>query len=195
MQILYQPASPFVAKCRMAIRHLGLDVEDRVADATAQAPELLEINPLGKIPCLVTDEGEAIYDSRTIMRFLDGHAKGSLYPGDDLMAERMEALCDGIADAAVAFQYEKRLRPEEKWHQPWLDRQWGKVTRGLKALANGDLPPVNPPDAGSFALAALLAYLDLRYAGEWQDGVGELLDWQQRFDAHHPDLAEVKPSA
>ena len=195
MKLLYQPASPFVAKVRMAAAHLGIELEAVPSDATKEAPELLELNPLGKIPCLVTDDDEAIYDSRVIMRELDRRARGALYPADDpLRIERYEALCDGIADAAVAFQYEKRFRPEEKWERTWLDRQWGKVTRGLRVAAE-ETPPLDRLHAGSFALAATLAYLDLRYPAEWQANVGSLLDWQTRFDERHPDLAALKPSA
>ena len=199
MKLLYQPASPFVAKVRMAAAHLGIEIESVLTDSGNEAADLLELNPLGKIPCLVDEslpEGDqAIYDSRVIMRVLDRKAKGGLYPSKDLLAvERYEALCDGIADAGVAFQYEKRMRPEEKWHRPWLDRQWGKVRRGLKVAAKSP-PPSDDPHAGSIALAATLAYLDLRYAGEWQEGVGALLDWQTTFDERHPELAAFKPAA
>ena len=195
MKLLYQPASPFVAKVRMAAAHAGMEVEAVVSDATHEAPELLTLNPLGKIPCLVTDEGEAIYDSRVIMREIDRRSGGRLYPSKDpLPAERHEALCDGIADAAVAYQYEIRFRPEEKWERSWLDRQWGKVTRGLAVAADGT-PPLDDLHAGSLALAAVLFYLDLRYPGDWQENVGALLDWQGRFAERHPELAALKPSA
>ena len=194
MQLLYQPASPFVSKVRMAAARCGIALDAVPSDATNEAPELLELNPLGKIPCLVRD-GEAIYDSRVIMRVLDRESGGLLYPAaDPLPAERTEALCDGIADAAVAFQYEKRFRPEEKVERSWLDRQWGKVTRGLKVAA-ADPPPLNDLHAGSLALAAALFYLDLRYPAEWQEGVGPLLDWQTRFTERHPELAALAPSA
>ena len=195
MKLLFAPASPFASKCRMAAARLKLDVEEVFADATNQAPELLDANPLGKIPCLL-DEDEAIFDSRVITRYLNVKGKGSLYPRDERWsAPRMEALADGICDAAVAYQYELRFRPEEKVEQSWLDRQWAKVTRGIGA-AKKDLPPsTGDIDAGSLSLAAALGYLDLRFAGKWQEGNGVVLDWQTRFDGHHPELAALKPSA
>lgn len=195
MRLLSQPASPFVAKVRMAAAHLGIEVDAVASDATNEAADLLALNPLGKIPCLVTDDGRAIYDSRVIMREFDRRSDGRLYPAaDPLTVELQEALADGIADAAVAYQYEKRFRDEAKWERVWLDRQWGKVRRGLKAAA-ADRPPLDDPHAGSFALAAALGYLDLRFPGEWQADVGDLLDWQTRFSERHPDLAALKPSA
>lgn len=200
MKLLLAPASPFVAKCRMAARHLKLDVEEVPADATNEAPELLEANPLGKIPCLIDEaiagEDKAIYDSRVITRYMNVKAKGSLYPRDDAFSvPRMEALADGICDAAVAYQYEMRFRAEEKVERSWLERQWSKVERGL-SVAGTKLPPATSGiDAGSIALAAALGYLDLRYAGKWQEGNGAVFDWQTRFDEHHPELAALKPSA
>lgn len=195
MKLLYAAASPFAAKCRMAARHLKLDVEEVFADATNQAPELLTLNPLGKIPCLI-DGDEVIFDSRVITRYLNASAKGSLYPEDERFSvPRMEALADGISDAAVAWMYEMRFRPEEKVEQSWLDRQWGKVMRGLEAVG-ADLPSATSDiDAGSIALASALGYLDLRFPGKWQEGNGAVLDWQTRFDGHHPELAALKPSA
>ena len=193
MQLLYQPASPFVAKVRMAAAHLGIDLELVTADATNQAPELLERNPLGKIPCLV-DGDDAVYDSRVIVRYLDDRAGGALR-ASDVAVQRYEALCDGIADAAVAYQYEMRFRAEEKWEQSWLDRQWGKVERGLHA-AERDLPPFRGDlHVGSVALFAVLGYLDLRYAGRWEDGAAAARDWQKRFADANPALAALVPSA
>ena len=196
MKLLSQPASPFVAKCRMAAAHLGLDVEAVVVDANAQAPELLEANPLGKIPCLVDGE-EAIYDSRVIVRYLNDKAKGSLYKhaSRPRAPERMEALCDGICDAAVGYQYEMRFRPEEKWERSWLDRLKGKFLRGLEE-AERHLPPKGTElHVGSIALFATLGYLDLRYPGEWQKDRGDLLHWQQEFEERHEALAALTPSA
>lgn len=200
MKLLYQPASPFVAKCRMTAAHLGIELDEVVVDATNQAPELLSVNPLGKIPCLIDDDAKgddpAIYDSRVITRYLNAKANGALYPREGTFSTpRMEALADGIADAAVAIAYEKRFRSEEKVEQSWIDRQWSKVMRGLE-VAGSKLPPMGSDiDAGSIALASALGYLDLRYQGEWQGGNGAVFEWQTRFDENHPKLAALKPSA
>ncbi|MEM7303095.1 MAG: glutathione S-transferase [Pseudomonadota bacterium] len=198
MKLLYSGASPFVAKVRMAARFAGVDVEAVSVDAVSEDPVLIAANPLAKIPCLVTDEGIGVYDSRAIMRYLDRASGGKLFPSDPQVcgaAEILEATCDGISDCAVAYMYEMRFRPEEKWHQPWLDRQWGKVSRALDHLeASPDLTD-QPMNAGTIALAACLGYLDLRFAGKWEAGHDRLRQWQTDFANNWPDYHELKPSA
>ena len=108
MKLIALPASPFVSKCRMAAHHLGLKLQTAPADVVGQGEDLLAVNPLGKIPALI-DGDETVFDSRVIVAWLNRKAGGDLYPDDPhLAAERMEALADGIADAAVAVTQEKR---------------------------------------------------------------------------------------
>jgi glutathione S-transferase len=198
MKLLCSGASPFVAKVALAAKLLDLDVEHVEVDSTQGDPRLDKANPLSKIPCLVLEDGRGIYDSRVITRYLDRLSGGQLFPRDAdalLQAETMEALCDGINDCAVGFMYEMRFRPEEKIHKPWQDRLWGKVERALDA-AMAALPPAgSDAHIGSIALAATLGYLDLRFAGKWQNGRDGLVAWNKAFDAAHPTLAGLKPHA
>lgn len=198
MKFLSSPASPYVAKVALAAKLAGVAMETVVVDTTNGDPILDAANPLSKIPCLVLDDGTGVYDSRVITRYLDRVSGGKLFPTDPialLKAERMEAMCDGMNDCAVGFMYEMRFRPEEKVHKPWQDRLWGKVERALDA-ATADLPPSgDDADVGSLALAASLGYLDLRFAGKWEDGRAALVAWRDAFDAAHPDLAGLKPAA
>ena len=147
MKLLTAGPSPFANKVLMAAKLIGLPLEAVNTDAHGQAAELIDANPLGKIPCLVLDDGRTLFDSRPITQYLDRVNGGGLYPSDaDALFDvsRYEALCDGICDCAVAFQYEMRMRPEEKWHQPWLDRQWTKVKQGLSE-ATKELPALDSP--------------------------------------------------
>ena len=85
----------------------------------------------------MTDDGEPIFDSRGITQYLNRQSGGKLFPRNAakrLEAERLEALADGICDCLLAIVYERRFRPEEKVHQPWIDRQWAKAARGLDLL-------------------------------------------------------------
>ncbi|MQW90647.1 glutathione S-transferase [Sinorhizobium saheli] len=195
MKIFYSPASPYSNKVRMAAHHLGIAAESVLTDTNANPPELIENNPLGKIPTLITADGQAIYDSRAIMHFLDRETKGRLYPKKPARrteVEIIEALCDGICDSLLAIVYEKRFHPPEKVHQPWIDRQWEKVERGLDYL-DANLPKTNDKlNAGHFALAALLRYIELRFAGEWQKGRPKLEKWPARFEKHFPDYSQFK---
>jgi glutathione S-transferase len=195
-KLLYSPPSPYSAKARMAAAHAKIAIEAVIVDTNAEPADLIGANPLGKIPVLIPDEGEAIFDSRVITQHLNRLSGNALFPRNAakrLEAERLEALCDGIADCLLAHVYERRFRPEEKIHQPWLDRQWSKVLRALDHLnAN---PPKLPSriHAGHIALRALLGYLDLRFKGQWERGRGKLTRWAARFDAKFPELAAMIP--
>ncbi|MEL7272839.1 MAG: glutathione S-transferase N-terminal domain-containing protein [Pseudomonadota bacterium] len=190
--------SPFVAKAAMAALHGGVAITIKPVNVGAGDPELDALNPLSKIPCLKLDDGRAIYDSRAITRFLDRESGGKLYPTDHdtaTVVETMEALCDGICDCGLSYVYENRMRPPEKVSQDWLDRQLGKILRGLDALN------ANPPAMGAamkmdaIACAATLGYMDLRFEGMWRDGRDGLVQWLADFEANHADLAALKPSA
>ena len=88
--------------------------------------------------------------------------------------------------------YERRQRPEDKQYQPWIDKQWAKVTRGLDYLeASAPKLPVKI-HAGHIALAANLAYLNLRFP-EWSKGRPKLKRWLRKFTEKHPLLAEMLP--
>jgi glutathione S-transferase len=198
MTLLSSSTSPYSAKVRMAAHHLGLGLESaptRTEDAPA---ELTGSNPLGKIPVLIRDGRPPVYDSMAIMQFLNREAKGKLYPRNPekrTEAETLEALADGITDCLLAIVYEKRLRPPEKVHQPWIDRQWEKVARGLDHL-NANPPKVNKNlHGGHFAVAALLGYLALRFPGEWEKGRGKLKNWPQKFEKVFGDYQAFKPQA
>ncbi len=195
MKILYSPASPYSNKVRMGARYAGIKADSVLTDTNANPPELISNNPLGKIPTLITPDGKSIYDSRAIMHFIDRETKGKLYPRNAekrTEVEMLEALCDGICDSLLAIVYEKRFHPPEKVHQPWIDKQWEKVVRGLDYL-NANLPKTGAKlHAGHFALAAMLRYIELRFAGEWQKGRPKLKNWPQKFEKFFPDYAQFK---
>lgn len=196
MKLLYSSTSPYSAKARMAAVYLGLDVE-AVATRTDDNPaELIDNNPLGKIPVLIRDGEPPVYDSRAIMQYFDRQTKGGLYPRKSekrTEAEVLEALCDGITDCLLSIVYEKRTRPPEMQHQPWIDKQWDKVVRGLDHL-NANLPKTAKKlHGGHFALAALLGYLDLRFAGQWEKGRSKLKGWPKKFETFFPAHKDMKP--
>ena len=113
--ILYSPPSPYSAKVRMAAAWCGLGIDARVVNTADEPAELLAANPLGKIPVLVTDDGEGIFDSRVITQHLNRMSGGALYPRKAerrLQAEKLEAIADGINDCLLAHVYERRTRPE-----------------------------------------------------------------------------------
>jgi len=194
--ILYAPASPYSAKVRMAAAVAGIAATAEIVDTAAAPARLTSANPLGKIPVLITDDGDTVFDSRSITHWLDRQAKGVLYPRNAARRTRTEvaeALADGICDCLLAHVYERRQRPQEKWHQPWLDKQWAKAMAGLDHLASKPPRLGRRPDAGQIALRALLGYLALRFPGQWEKGRARLTRWARGFDEKFPELAALLP--
>ena len=195
MKIFYSDASPYSTKVRMAALYAGLPAEAVAVDTSTTPPELAAVNPLGKIPVLVTDEGLSVYDSRAIMNYIDRQTRGVLYPRNAAKrteADILEATADGICDCLLSIVYERRMRPEEKIHQGWIDRQWQKVERALDHL-EANMPRLGKkPNGGHFALAAMLRYIELRFAGQWQRGRPKLKRYLSRFEAVFPDYARFK---
>ena len=198
MKLLFAPASPFSSKVRMAARYLDLPLEDVRVNTADNPAELVENNPLGKIPTLITDDGKAIFDSRAIMHFLHRTAEKRLYPKDNAKrteAEVLEALCDGIGDCLLAVVYERRYRPPELVSQDVIDRQWAKINRSLDYL-DKNLPKTGKKlHGGHFALAATLGYLMLRFPGEWENGRAALAEWPATFAKQFEPYPALRPKA
>lgn len=192
------PASPFGRKCKMSALILGLMDKIEVRRANTMDPEdsMRQENPLGKIPILILDDGTRLYDSPVICEYLDRLAGGGkLFPSGDARwpALTLQALADGIIDAAILQVYEKRYRPEEKRHQDWVDYQQEKVQRGLSWL-DGNTPETgNDPHIGDITLACALGYLDFRFDGAWRDGHSNLVAWLDRFAGATPAFGETSP--
>ena len=196
-RLLYSPASPYSAKVRMAAGWLGLPIEAETVNPSDEPAQLVGNNPLGKIPTLILDDGSALFDSRVIMQEFDRMSGNKLYPRNAkkrIEAEFLEALADGITDTLVAQIYEKRFRPEDRVHQPWIDTQARKAMRGLDWL-NENAPRVTTKlTGGQFAVAAMLGYLDLRFADlNWRRGRPKLKRFEARFAEAFPDYATLKP--
>ena len=190
------PASPFGRKVKMAALELGLmdRIEIVVADTTDPSEPLRQQNPLGKIPALILEDGTTLFDSRVIVDYLDYLAGGRLIPAGEARFQqlRLQALADGICDAALLQVYEGRFRPEEGRNANWLTHQAGKVGRGLAALEA--VPPAFPdrPGIGEIALACALGYLDLRFEGQWRSAHPQLVAWLDDFAARVPAFEETR---
>jgi glutathione S-transferase len=180
----------------MAARYLKLEITEINVDTNAGPAVLVDNNPLGKIPTLLTDNNTSVYDSRAITQHLSRLKGKRLYPTGNskrTKAEVLEALCDGTCDCLLSIVYENRFRTEEKVFQPWIDRQWTKVTRTLSYL-DADPPKIGRKlHGGHFALAAMLGYLNLRFAGKWEEDYADLVAWLKVFEARFPDYETLKP--
>ena len=200
MQLRSSPSSPFGRKVKMATYILGFDdqVTPVLTDTLDPNDSICEVNPLGKIPAL-EDDGTTYYDSRVIMEYLDAKAGGGkIIPVSG--SARYEvltraALMDGILDAAILVIYERRMRPEEKYVESVVERQRGKIIRGLEAIAakNPSYSNGAMPDIGEIGLACVLDYLDFRKQVNWRDHAPNLASWLADFAAAVPGYEDSMP--
>jgi glutathione S-transferase len=191
------PPSPFGRKVKIAASVLGLSdrLDVQKADTTDPADTLRGQNPLGKIPALILDDGTVLFDSRVIVDYLDHLAGGGrIIPTgpDRFRVLRLQALADGLMDAALLQIYEVRFREEANRNVAWVEGQRGKVERALAELEANPPPLASPPDIGAIAVACALGYLDLRFEGRWRDAHPKLVAWLDRFAAHVPAFAATK---
>ena len=200
MQLRSSPSSPFGRKVKMATYILGFDdqVTPVLTDTLDPNDSICEVNPLGKIPAL-EDDGATYYDSRVIMEYLDAKAGGGkIIPASGparFEALTRAALMDGILDAAILVIYERRMRPEDKYVESVVERQRGKIIRGLEAIAakkpsysNGAMP-----DIGEIGLACVLDYLDFSKQVNWRDHAPNLASWLADFAAAVPGYEDSMP--
>ena len=200
MQLRSSPSSPFGRKVKMATYILGLDdqVTPVLTDTLDPNDSICEVNPLGKIPAL-EDDGTTYYDSRVIMEYLDAKAGGGkIIPASGparFEALTRAALMDGILDAAILVIYERRMRPEDKYVESVVERQRGKIIRGLEVIAaqNPSYGNGAMPDIGEIGLACVLDYLDFRKQVNWRDHAPNLASWLADLAAAVPGFDESMP--
>ena len=186
LRLLHSPASPFARKVRMAALERGvrLELELAAVHPVQRNEELAALNPLAKIPVLLTPEGP-IYDSRIICRYLDRRGEGpSLYVSeraDVWEILTLEALADGIMDAAVANRYELAVRPEALRWPSWSEAQFVRIDAALDLLET-KVPRLGGGDVGSLGMGAALEYLDFRHpVRPWRGGRPRLAAWLADF--------------
>jgi len=189
MKLIGSLASPYVRKVRIVMAEKRLDYKLELEDVWASESSITEANPLGKVPCLVMEGGEAVFDSRVIVEYLD-----TLSPVGKLIStvgreraevKTWEALADGMLDALILVRLENTFagRTPEQRSQPWIDRQMGKVQASLHAMSLGLVD--KPFCAGIYftladiAVGCALGYLDFRFP-----------EVQWRTD--HPSLARLQ---
>ena len=142
------------------------------------------VNPLGKVPCLITDGGESIFDSRVITRYLDSlHNGAKFYPKGDALwpVLTLEAMADGMLDAAVLMIYERLLRTDEQKSPEWVEAQWLKISRALAHL-DTQVSALEPLSMASIAVGATLGYIDFRHGDRnWREIAPNLAAWEAEF--------------
>ncbi|HEY8241904.1 MAG TPA: glutathione S-transferase [Casimicrobiaceae bacterium] len=202
MKLYYSPPSPFVRKVRVVAHELGLT--DRIELVTANAHPvnrdraLVAVNPLGKVPTLVTDAGAILFDSRVVCEYLNELADGEIIPSDrearwNALVE--QSMGDGIMDAAVLTRYETFARPEPLRWADWIAGQLDKVACGLADLEGRASAFGERVDVGTIACACALGYLDLRFATlEWRDRHPNAAAWFAWFGGRESMMLTRPPA-
>ncbi len=139
MKLIGSLTSPYVRKVRIVFNEKKVDVDLELENVWAADTKISAANPLGKVPCLISDDGEPIFDSRVIAEYADGLSPVSkLIPADNhdrAAVKTWEALADGIMDAGILARLERTLRPTEQQSQVWVDRQMGKIDAALRQMS------------------------------------------------------------
>ena len=181
MKLIGSLTSPYVRKARIVMAEKKLDYKFELTDVWSDAATIGQANPLSKVPCLIMEGGEAVFDSRVIVEYVDTLSPvGRLIPpsGRERVEVRTwEALADGLLDAAIAARLEATWAGREAGQrsQAWIDRQLGKVQSALKAMSHGlgERPWAagNHFSLADVAIGCALGYLDFRFAQDirWRD--------------------------
>lgn len=190
--------SPFARKVRMAAMETGQPdlIDWRMLSREQRAEMLPAINPLGKVPVLVLDNGEALYDSPVICAYVDAqHGGPKLIPAagpERWRVLRLEALGDGLAEAVVALAQEG-AKAQEQQSPRVIERQGAKVSAALGVLEAEAGAFRDPPSMGEIAAACALGYMDYRaVAAGWRDRHPALAAWYAEIGAR-PSFAQTLP--
>jgi glutathione S-transferase len=188
MKLIGAVTSPYVRKVRIVMSEKKLDFQFVTEDVWSATTTIGEANPLGKVPCLVMEGGEALFDSRVIVEYIDTLSPvGKLIPSmgrERAEVKTWEALADGVLDAAILARLEATWpgRTAEQRSSAWIDRQMGKIAASLKAISQG--LGDKPYCAGihfslaDIAVGCVLGYLDFRFP-------------QIAWRADYPNLAKL----
>jgi glutathione S-transferase len=188
MKLIGSITSPYVRKVRIVMAEKKLDFEFVTEDVWAADTHIVSSNPLGKIPCLVMEAGEALFDSRVIVEYVDTLSPvGKLIPDrgrERAEVKTWEALADGLLDAAILARLEATWtgRQESERCQAWIDRQLKKIDDSLAAMDRALAERSNcvgiQISLADIAVGVAVGYLDFRFAN---------IDWRGR----HPNLAAL----
>ncbi|MBU3738619.1 MAG: glutathione S-transferase [Rhodoferax sp.] len=204
MKLIGAVTSPYARKVRIVMAEKKLEYEFVQEDVWSAQTTIGEANPLGKVPCLVMEGGEALFDSRVIVEYLDTLSPvGKLIPAvgrERAETKTWEALADGVMDAAILARLEANWpgRAEGQRSPAWIDRQLGKVKAALQAMARGlgDKPYCTGIhfSLADIAVGCALGYLDFRFPQiDWRSEHPHLARLHEKL-AQRPSFIETRPA-
>lgn len=201
LKIFYAPTSAYVRKVLVTAQELGL--ADRIeklpsaANPVKRDERIAVANPLAKIPAAITPEGDYLFDSRVICEYLDAQAPDvKLFPVEPRkrwQALTLQALGDGLVDAALLSRYELVMRPQDRQWTDWLEGQLTKVDAAVARLDETVEALAGPLTIGQIAAGCALGYLDFRFAHRpWREQHPRLAGWYEAF-AERPSMQATIP--
>lgn len=200
MKLIGILTSPYVRKTRIVLIEKKIDYEFVVTDLNSPDNIANQFNPLGKVPCLVMDDGKALYDSSVIVDYLDTTTPVSRLLPDDNRGRAdvkcWEALADGVMDAAILVRLEGK-RPTGQQSPEWIRLQTGKIHSGLKAmsshLGNNTFCHGNTFSLADIAVGCALGWLDFRFPEiGWQKDYDNLASFFERLSTR-PSFIKTQP--
>ncbi|MEO6016092.1 MAG: glutathione S-transferase N-terminal domain-containing protein [Polaromonas sp.] len=205
MKLIGSVTSPYVRKVRVVMAEKKLDYQFILEDVWAPDTTITASNPLGKVPCLVMEGGEAVFDSRVIVEYLDTLSPvGKLIPSqgrERAEVKTWEALADGLIDAAILARLEATWsgRNAKQRSDAWIDRQLAKINATLKAMSIGLAEKAFCSGVyfslSDVAVGCALGYLDLRFAQiPWRETYPNLAKLQEKL-MQRPSFTETHPAA
>jgi glutathione S-transferase len=203
MKLIGSNTSPYVRKVRIVMAEKKLDYDFVLEDVWSDQTRISDANPLGKVPCLIMEGGEALFDSRVIVEYLDTLSPvGKLIPAvgrERAEVKTWEALADGVMDAALLARMEAvwDKRTEAQRSQAWIDRQLGKIAASLVAMSKGlgDKPFCTGIhlSLADIAVGCALGYLDFRFPQiGWRNDHPNLVRLLDKL-AQRPSFADTLP--
>ena len=204
MKLIGSATSPYVRKVRIVMLEKKLDYQIVMQDVWSADTTISSANPLGKVPCLVMEGGEAVFDSRVIVEYLDALSPvGKLIPAqgrERAEVKTWEALADGVLEAAILARLEATWagRDDAQRCAAWIDRQQVKIAAALKAMSTGlgDKPFCSGIhfSLSDVAVGCALAYLDFRFPeNNWRETYPNLTRLQDKLSLR-PSFVETGAS-
>ena len=197
MKLYSNAASPFARKCRVIAHELDLKLEE-IRTLPFNDPDFRRINPLGKIPALVLDDGSVLIDSPVICEYLNNKGGGKFFPGMNIFKDStdrwkslgLQALGDGLADAAVAWVVESRNATPNESAQA---RHMAAITATLDVFER--IKFAEQPTIGEIAIACALGYVGFRMPDlDWKGSRPKLTAWYARM-CEYPAMKATEPAA
>jgi glutathione S-transferase len=204
MKLTFSPGSPFARKVRIAAIELGLiDKIELIPTTLAPAQpndEYSRINPVKKLPALITDNGDVIVDSYVIVEYLDDLAGGGkLIPASGAARWKVKSdhsLLQGMLDSMLLCRYEKMVRPEPLRWQAWADDHWNRAWNGMAHFEKQTEMLSRPLDVAQIALTCVLGYADFRFADcGWRKAYPKLDAFHEKMLSRPSVKVSVPPPA